>query len=338
VSIKSQSSNSSWCGNSTFQDSYSTVTTEFADYNVVAYFGEFGCNTVTPRVWTEVKAMYSSDMNTVWSGGIAFSYFPAQSAAGEFGIVTISTDGKTVTTTTDFDNLSTQYKGVTTLNTPSKSSATASQYSTCPTTIGATTVSSSLPPTPNDAACNCLKSTLSCQFTPATSNYSAVVGGVINNGCSLLGQVGGSCVDIGGDGGAGVYGRVSGCDPSMFCRFLGAFCSHTSRVAVKASYVMSLYYEANKKDARACSFAGNGTVNSNAPSSASPAAAAASSCVAHPSAIFTPTPAPSTTGKSSSTGSSTKGAAVSLLDGPHTLFGLTMTAVITLLGGLWTLA
>lgn len=182
---------------------------------MVAYFGEFGCNTVTPRVWTEVTAMYGSNMNTVWSGGIAFSYFPAESAAGEFGIVTISTDGKTVTTSTDFDNLSAQYSNVTTLNTPSKSSAPASQYSTCPTTIGGAAVSTSLPPTPNDAACACLQSTLSCLFTPTTSNYSAVVGDVINNGCSLLGQVGGSCADIGGDGTTGVYGRVSNCDPGI---------------------------------------------------------------------------------------------------------------------------
>jgi hypothetical protein len=207
---------SSWCGNSTFQASYATITSEFANYNVVAYFGEFGCNTVTPRVWSEVTAMYSSDMNTVWSGGIAFSYFPARSAAGEFGIVTLSSDGRTVTTTTEFDNLRTQYGGVTLINTPSRASVPASSYSSCPGTIGGITVSSSLPPTPNDAACRCLKTTLSCQFTPATSNYSAVVGDLINNGCSMLGQVSLSCSELGGNGSTGVYGRVSDCDPSMF--------------------------------------------------------------------------------------------------------------------------
>jgi hypothetical protein len=158
--------------------------------------------------------MYSADMNTVWSGGIAFSYFPAQSAAGEFGIVTVS--GATVTTSTDFDNLRTQYRGVTTLGTPPRSSAPASSYPACPATIGGTTISSSLPPTPNDAACTCLKNTLSCQFTPATRNYSAVVGDVINNGCSMLGQVSLSCSEIGANGTTGVYGRVSDCDPSMY--------------------------------------------------------------------------------------------------------------------------
>ena len=163
--------------------------------------------------------MFSTDMNTVWSGGIAFSYFPAESAAGEYGIVTISSDGSTVTTSTDFTNLANEYGNVTLLNTPSQSSVAASQYSSCPTTIGNATISSTLPPTPNDAACQCLKSSLSCQFTPATTNYTAVVGAVIDNACSLLGQVGGSCTDISGNGTTGVYGRVADCDPSM-SRFL----------------------------------------------------------------------------------------------------------------------
>lgn len=220
---------SSWCGNSTFQASYSGVTTDFANYNAVAYFSEFGCNNPTPRTWTEVVAMYGTDMNTVWSGGVAFSYFPATSAAGEFGIVTISTDGKTVSTSTDFTNLQTRYTGVTFLNTPTMASAAASTYGACPATIGSATISSTIPPTPNDAACKCLKSILSCQFTPATSNYSAVVGEVINSACNLLGQVGNSCTDIGGDGSTGVYGRVSDCDPSKHF-ILSRGCFHLQRI------------------------------------------------------------------------------------------------------------
>ena len=99
---------------------------------------------------------------------------------------------------------------------------------------------------------------------------------------------------------------------------------------------MSLYYEANRRNAQACSFSGNGTVNPNAPSTASAANAAASSCISNPGAVFTPTPAPSTQGPTA-TGSK-KGAAVSLLEGPHALFGLAMTGVVSILGALWTLA
>ena len=109
-------------------------------------------------------------------------------------------------------------------------------------------------------------------------------------------------------------------------------------IAVEASYVMSLYYEAESRNSQACNFAGNGTVNSNAPSGSS-ASAAASSCISNPSAVFTPTSASSTTGKSSSsTSHSTKSAAVAHLQVPLAFFGLTMTVIITLLGGLWTLA
>jgi len=100
---------------------------------------------------------------------------------------------------------------------------------------------------------------------------------------------------------------------------------------------MSLYYEANRKNAQACSFSGNGTVNPNPPSSASAANAAASSCISNPGSVFTPSPAPSTTGKTQSSGTSKpSGAAASLFEGP--LLGLTMTVVVALLGGLWTLA
>lgn len=88
---------------------------------------------------------------------------------------------------------------------------------------------------------------------------------------------------------------------------------------------------------QSCSFAGNGTVNPNAPTTSSAASAAASSCISNPGAVFTPTPAPSTTKGSTSTGT-TKGAAVSLLEGPHALLGLAMAGVVSILGALWTLA
>lgn len=50
---------------------------------------------------------------------------------------------------------------------------------------------------------------------------------------------------------------------------------------------MTSYYELNNRDAQACSFAGNGTVNSGSP--ASSASAAASSCITNAAAVFTPT-------------------------------------------------
>lgn len=276
-----------WCGDSTFQASYAGTTGDYAGYNVAAYFSEFGCITSPPRLWTESGAIFSSDMAPVWSGGIAFSYFPATSAQGQFGMVTISADGKTVTTSDDYDRLKTQYGLVSPPNSPAQASATAAAYPTCPTANSTFLASTVLPPTPNQAACGCLENALSCQFTPSTSNYSAIAGTLLDTGCNLLGQAGGSCLDIGGNGTTGIYGRVSDCDPT-----------------VKLSYVMSQYYEANKRNAQACSFAGNGTVNPHASSSVS-AVAVASSCISNPSATFAPTAA-ATAGAHTST-SSVKG-------------------------------
>lgn len=155
-------------------------------------------------------------MSDVWSGGVAFSYFPASSAQGQFGMVNISADGSSVQTSDDFNHLQTQYSQLSPPNTPAMSSAGAANYPACPTTNTSWVASTTLPPTPNLSACDCLENTLSCRFTPATVNYTTIVGELLDVGCSLLGQKGGSCTDIGGDGQAGVYGRISGCDPSKY--------------------------------------------------------------------------------------------------------------------------
>jgi hypothetical protein len=66
----------SWCGNSTYADSgYKDRTEQFANYTVPVFFAEYGCNEVTPRTFTEVKALYGDTMAEVWSGGIVYMYF-----------------------------------------------------------------------------------------------------------------------------------------------------------------------------------------------------------------------------------------------------------------------
>lgn len=155
-------------------------------------------------------------MSPVWSGGIAFSYFPATSVQGQFGMVNISADGTTVTTSSDFDALATQYGQATPPNTPDKTTAGSANYPACPAQNTTFLASTTLPPTPNDAECQCLEKTLSCQFTPQTDNFTAVVGELLDTGCSLLGAAGGNCNDIASDGATGTYGRVSFCDPRMY--------------------------------------------------------------------------------------------------------------------------
>ncbi|KAG2045291.1 carbohydrate-binding module family 43 protein/Glycoside hydrolase family 72 protein [Suillus americanus] len=316
-----------WCGNSTFQASYAGVEGQFAGYNVAAYFSEYGCITSPPRLWTEVGALFSSQMSPVWSGGVAFSYFPATSAQGQFGMVTISTDGSTVTTSSDFTNLQTQYAAASPPNSPSQSGAGTATYPSCPQQNSSWLASNTLPSTPNYAACQCLENNLSCQFTPSTSNYTAIVGSLLDYACSLVGQSGGSCSAISSNGTTGQYGAVSGCDPT-----------------VMLSYVMSDYYIANGANVQSCSFGGNGTVNNKAPSSASAANTVSSSCLASASGTSVPTlpaGAPSPSGSSSSSGggsgSSPNAASVVLADA-RTLMGMGVLVAAGIASGLWTIA
>lgn len=316
--------NYEWCGNSTFQASYAGVEGEFAGYNVAAYFSEFGCITSPPRLWTEVGALLSSQMSPVWSGGVAFSYFPATSVQGQFGMVTISPDGTTVTTSSDFTNLQTQYAAASPPNSPSQGGTTS--YPSCPQQNSSWLASNTLPPTPNSAACQCLENNLSCQFTPTTSNYTAIVGSLLDYACSLIGQSGGTCSAISSNGTTGQYGAVSECDPTIML-----------------SYVMSDYYIANGANAQSCSFGGNGTVNSKAPSSASAANTVASSCLASATGTSVPTlpsgasspPASSSSGSGS--GSSPNAASVVLADA-RTLMGMGVLVAAGIASGLWTIA
>jgi len=316
--------NYEWCGNSTFEASYAAKTGDFAGYNVVAYFSEFGCNQPSPRVWTEVPALFGSQATPVWSGGLAFSYFPAESDQGEFGLVNISTDGSTVTPNTDFNNLQTMYNAVSFINTPAQSAAPAASYPSCPQQNSTFLASTTLPPTPSDSACQCLESSLSCQFNPQVSNTTAILGPLLDTACSLLGSAGGSCSAIAANGTTGQYGEVSSCDPSTLL-----------------SFVMSEYFEANKRNPQACSFGGNGTVNSKA-SSSSNASLVASSCLASATGTFVPT-APSSGSGSTTSGSGSKsgthGAATAVVvSDVRALLGVFLMLAISVAGGLLSLA
>ena len=75
----------SWCGNSSYEESgYNVRTEEFSTYNVPAFFAEYGCNTVQPRTFSEVAALYGDQMTPVWSGGIVYEWFQEVNDFGAF--------------------------------------------------------------------------------------------------------------------------------------------------------------------------------------------------------------------------------------------------------------
>jgi hypothetical protein len=310
----------SFCGVSTFQASYAGITGDFAGLNAAAYFSEYGCNTPYPRPWDDVAALFGSDAAPVWSGGVAFSYFPAQSDAGQFGMVNISADGSTVTTSTDFANLQAAYGNVTFVNTPTQSNAPAATYPACPAQNSSFLASTTLPPTPNEAACLCLQANLDCVFNPQVSNTTSILGPLLDTACSLLGTAGGNCNSISANGSSGTYGIAASCDPST-----------------KLSFVMSQYYEANKRNAQSCSFGGNGTVNSKA--STASASSVASSCLA--SATGTNVPAApssvSNAGSASTSASKGKSGATTTVDS-RALLGVFLMVVVSVAGGVLSLA
>lgn len=153
-------------------------------------------------------------MTDIWSGGIAFSYFPAESGQGQFGMVNIS--GSTVTVSDDFTRLKTQYGQATPPNSPAQGSTSDSQYPSCPSQNSTFIASGSLPPTPNDAACQCLEPKLPCVFSPPAGTNSTAInvinGQLLGTACGLLSTNGGNCNDIISNGTTGTYGRVSFCD------------------------------------------------------------------------------------------------------------------------------
>ena len=109
-------------------------------------------------------------------------------------------------------------------------------------------------------------------------------------------------------------------------------------IASKLSFAMSIYYEANKRNAQSCSFGGNGTVNSKA-SSAS-ATAVASSCLASATGTNVPTaPASGSQAGSSPSASGKKGAATTILAGDsRALLGVFLMAAVSVVGGILSLA
>lgn len=222
-----------WCGDSTFEESgYEARTEEFKNLSIPLFFSEYGCNEVTPRQFTEVQALYGSDMTDVWSGGIVYMYFEE---TNNYGLVSI-VDGS-VSTLEDFSYLSKEIASISPTSV-SNSSYTASTTSlSCPASTGEYwKASESLPPTPNQGVCDCISDAAECVVADDVSSddYAELFS-------YLCGEI--SCAGITGNGTSGEYGAYS-------------FCSSKDQL----NFLLNYYYQQQDKDSSACDFSGSASV------------------------------------------------------------------------------
>jgi len=105
--------------------------------------------------------------------------------------------------------------------------------------------------------------------------------------------------------------------------------------STRLSYIMSLYYEANNRNAQQCSFGGNGTVNNKA--STASAAAVASSCLASATGTFVPS-APTSTPNGPTSTSKSGATTIGLVGDSRALLGVLLMIVVSVAGGFLSLA
>ena len=221
------------------------------------------------------------------------------------GLVTIGSDKK-ATTLTDFDNLSTAMASVKPSGPNSASYSPTNSPQACPTT-DTWKAATALPPTPNEAVCNCMVSNLTCVAKSSlsdddvTSQFDYICNPKLGNFCS----------GVNANGSTGKYGAYSMCSANQ-----------------RLSFAFNQYYldqtATNTDNNNPCEFSG-------AASTVRPKVASSCTSIidqAGAAGTGTITNAPSVTGKSSSTGSgggssssSSKGAAV-IVGVPEFDFGI----------------
>lgn len=201
-----------WCGYSSYHSSgYDQRTKEFKDYPVPIFFSEFGCNSVRPRPFTEVEALYGPHMTKVWSGGLAYMYFEEEN---NYGVVKIDEDNEVVHLK-DFDFLKDEFsrakpKGITREEHTRKqgSDPRRKKRRECPAISKTWKAAATIPDTPNQTKCSCLEESLPCLVQPFhdPSRYKDYFEYV----CSQV-----DCSDIKADGEKGQYGEFSDCSTNQ---------------------------------------------------------------------------------------------------------------------------
>lgn len=295
-----------WCGDSSFKSSgYEERTKEFKDYPVPAFFSEYGCNAERPRKFTDVPVLFSDKMTDVWSGGIVYMYYETDN---KYGLV--STDGSSVSTLSDFENLSSQ------MNSASPSGVNSASYTpstsvgrSCPTVGSDWNAASILPPSPNADLCACMYKTLEC--VPKSDITNKKIGETFG----YLGKSEGVMDGVSSNATTGTYGAYS-------------MCSAVERLA----WAMDAYYQKNKGSAggKACGFDGAATTQK--------AESATGSCTSQMSAIGTAGTGTVSGGLAASTGGGEGGSGGQTSKGLAPAVGPQAVQVGTLQAGVYALA
>lgn len=253
-----------WCGQSSFKVSgYADRTKEFEPFNIPAFFSEYGCNTVKPRKFTEVEALFSPDMTSVWSGGIVYMYQQEDNDYGRFGFHhsrklylaicrfmnrlligfsgLVSIDGDTVNTLIDFPYLSSQMaKANPTGTNMADYTPTVTENAVCPTVNATWKAGTVLPPTPDKELCSCMADSVTCR--PKSGLSGKDIGNLLGIVCGLSEK---SCAGITGDASTGIFGAFSMCEAED-----------------QLAWALNAYYAEQKKagnGASACDFKGSAT-------------------------------------------------------------------------------
>jgi len=98
----------SWCDPSSFTVSgWDQKVKNFTGYGLPIFLSEYGCN-INTRKFEEVSSLYSTDMTSVYSGGLVYEYSQEPS---NYGLVEIK--GNSVSPLADFDALKDALAGTT---------------------------------------------------------------------------------------------------------------------------------------------------------------------------------------------------------------------------------
>ncbi|KAJ5588009.1 uncharacterized protein N7459_003774 [Penicillium hispanicum] len=222
----------SWCGDSSYEASgYKDRTEEFSNYTAPVFFAEYGCNSVTPRKFTEVKALYGDDMAAVWSGGIVYMYFQE---ANNYGLVSV-VDSTSVSVMEDFTSYSNEIATADPTGTNKASyTPTNTALQACPT-VGSDwqAKASPLPPTADSSLCDCVYDASAC--VPDSSLSSSKLGKLLGTVCGYT-----DCSGLDANATTGKYGAYSMCGAKD-----------------QLAFILNKYYSEQNEAATACSFAGS---------------------------------------------------------------------------------